>query len=70
MEQWTNLKKFGNQCDCTSIYGKSGGLHLAEPGFTAGRQADKIWVGYDILEACCDRNLEFSALFNQDTASF
>ena len=32
---------------------KSGGLHLAEPGLTAGRLADEIWARLEILKACC-----------------
>ena len=32
---------------------KSGGLHLAEPGLKAGRQADKIWARLEISKAYC-----------------
>ena len=45
MVQWTNLlwiEKFVTRMQLYMICEKSGGLHLAEPGLTAGRQADEI----------------------------
>ena len=39
MAQWTDLqriKKFVNRTQLYATCEKSGGLHLAEPGFTAG----------------------------------
>ena len=42
MAQWTKfqrIKKFVNPTRLNITYGKSGGLHLVEPGLTAGRQA-------------------------------
>ena len=42
MAQWPKfqrIKKFINPTRLYITYGKSGGLHLAEPGLTAGRQA-------------------------------
>ena len=31
----------------------SGALHLAKPGLTAGRQADDLWVSFEILKLSC-----------------
>ena len=44
MVQWTNLRQieFVNRMQLYATCEKSGGLHLAEPGLTAGRQAG--WV--------------------------
>ena len=42
MAQWANLQqieKFVNRMRLCITCEKSGGMHLAEPGFTAGRQA-------------------------------
>ena len=57
MVQWTNLqrtKKFVNSMKLYRTCEKSGGLHVAEPGLMAGRQAgrlaDKIWVRFEILK--------------------
>ena len=56
MAQWTNLErieKFINWMRLHIFCEKSGGLHLAEPGFTAGRLADEIWAMLEILKAFC-----------------
>ena len=56
MAQWTNIqrnKKFVNPMRLHITYG---GLHLAKPGITAGKQAvsqgDEIWARFEILKAC------------------
>ena len=55
MAQWTNLqeiKKFVNPMKLYITYGKSGGLHLAEPGLTAdGRQVGEIWARFKIFKS-------------------
>ena len=52
-------------------YEKSGGLHLAEPGLTAGRQAgssvDEIWARFQILKDCCKSKC---SLFSQGISNF
>ena len=52
------IKKFVNPTRLYIIYGKSEGLHLAEPGLTAGRQSgsmsDEIWERYGILKLAVD----------------
>ena len=60
MAQWTNLQRTKIFVNATQMYitcEKYGGLHLAEPELTAGRQADsqanEIWARLDILKACC-----------------
>ena len=56
MVQWTKferIKKFVNPMQLHITCEKSGGLHLAEPGLTAGRQAEKIWVMLENLTVCC-----------------
>ena len=48
MAQWTNLQrieKFENRTRLYITCGKSGGLYLAEPGLTAGRQAGRRNLG-------------------------
>ena len=78
MAQWAKflqIKKFVNPTRLYITYGKSGGLHLAEPGLTAGRQAgrqagsmsDKIWARYELA---VDQNIRFSVLFNKHTENF
>ena len=37
-------RKFINGTQLYITCEKSGGLHLAEPGLTAGRPADEIWA--------------------------
>ena len=50
-------RKFVNWTRLYITCEKSGGLHLAEPGLTAGWlavcPADEIWVRVEILKACC-----------------
>ena len=56
MVQWMNLQRIEKFVNGMRLYitcEKSGGLHLAEPGLTAGWQADKIWARLEILKACC-----------------
>ena len=61
MAQWTNLQRIEKFVNGTRLYitcEKSGGLHLAEPGLTAGwlagRPADEISARLEILlKACC-----------------
>ena len=59
MVQWTNLQRieiFTNPARLYITSERSGGLHLVEPGLTAGRQAgspaDEIWAKLEILKAC------------------
>ena len=45
MAQWTNLQRIERFINSTLLYiacGKSGGLHLVEPGLMTGRQVDEI----------------------------
>ena len=56
MAQWMNLQQIKNFVNGTRLYitcEKSGGLHLAEPGLTAGwlagLPADEIWARLEIL---------------------
>ena len=64
MAQWMNLQRMEKFVNGTRLYitcEKSRGLHLAEPGLTAGwlagwlagRLADEIWPRLEILKACC-----------------
>ena len=56
MAQCTDLQrieKFINRTRLCATSEKSGGLHLAEPGLTAGWLADEIWARLQILKACC-----------------
>ena len=50
-------RKFINQTRLYTTCEKSGGLHLAKPGLTAGwqssRQAEEFWARLEILKACC-----------------
>ena len=55
MAQWMNLQrmeKFVNGMQLYITCEKSGCLHLAEPGLTAGWLADKFWARHEILKAC------------------
>ena len=68
MAQWTKLwriEKFVNPIRLFMTSEKSGGLHLAEPGLTAGSLCNKIWARVEILKAC-----RFFTLFNQGTVLF
>ena len=66
--QW--IEKFINRMRLYASCEKSGGLHLAEPGLTAGWLADEIWARVEILKLAVDRNIRFSTLFSQGTALF
>ena len=78
MTQWMNLQWFEKFVNGTQLYitcEKSGGLHLAEPGLTAGCRlagwlANEIWARLKILKACCRSKIQFSALFSQRTVLF
>ena len=67
MAQWMNLQQIEKLVNGMRLYitcEESRGLHLAEPGLTAGRQAgwlaDKIWAWLEILKVCCrSKNLIF-----------
>ena len=55
MAQGMNFQRIEKFVNGTRLYitcEKSGGLHLVEPGLTAGWLADKIWVRFEILKAC------------------
>ena len=74
MAQWINLqqiKKFVNLTPLCIACEKSGGLHLAEPGLTAGRQANRQnWARLEIFKLAIDQNIRFFTLFSQGTALF
>ena len=64
MAQWMNLQRIEKFVNGMRLYitcEKSEGLHLAEPGLTAGwqggrqagRLANKIWARLEILKTCC-----------------
>ena len=67
MAQWMNLQwmeKFVNGMRLYITCENSGGLHLAEPGLTAGWlavwQVDEIWARLEYKKACCkSKNLIF-----------
>ena len=59
MAQWTNLQRIKIFVNPVRLYltsERSGGLHLVEPGLTAGREASslahEIWARLEILKAC------------------
>ena len=56
MVQWMDLQqieKFVNRMRLYATCEKSGGLHLVEPGLTAGWLADEMWARLEILKAGC-----------------
>ena len=56
MAQWVNRlrnKIFVNPPPLPLLCEISGALHLAQPGLTAGRQADEIQVNFEIFEVVC-----------------
>ena len=56
MAQWVNrLRKniFLNPPPLHLLCEVSGALHLAQPGLTAGRQADEIQVNFEIFKIVC-----------------
>ena len=71
MVQCVNLQRIEKFVNGMRLYitcEESRGLHLAEPGLTAGWQAgwlagwlaDEIWARLEILKACCrSKNLIF-----------
>ena len=65
MAQWMNLQRMEKFVNGMRLYitcEKSGGLHLAEPGLTAGWLADEIWVRLEILKACCTSKISIFCL--------
>ena len=68
MAQWTNLQRIEKFVNPTRLYitcGKSGGLHLAEPGVMAGRLAGQLMKfgrGLKFLKLALDQNIRFSTL--------
>ena len=70
MAQWVNCLRnniFVNLLPLPLLCEISGALHLAQPGLTAGRQADEIQVNFKILVV--GQNIRLVVLFNQGTAS-
>ena len=56
MVQWVNRLRnniFINTPPLPLLCKISGALHLAQPGLTAGRQADKIQVIFEIFKVGC-----------------
>ena len=47
----------------------SGALHLAQPGLTAGWQADEIQVNFEIFNVGCRSKYSTCRFVNQGTAS-
>ena len=65
MVQWVNRLRnniFVNPPPLQLLCEISGILHLAQPGLTAGRQADKIQVNFEIFKI---GNAQLVASFNQ-----
>ena len=59
MVQWTNLQWIGKFVNPTGLYitcEKSGGLHLTEPGLTAGKLT-KLGRGLKLQKLAVDRNV-------------
>ena len=75
MAQWRNLQRnngFVNPTPFPMLCEKSGALHLAEPGLTAGRQAvrqTKMLVNSKFLKLAVDCIIQLFASFKQGTAS-
>ena len=56
MAQWVNCLRnniFVNPPPLPLLCESSGALHLAQPGLTAGRQADEIQVNFEIFKVGC-----------------
>ena len=56
MAQWVNRLRnniFINPAPLPLLCEISGALHLAQPGLTAGRQADEIQVNFEIFKVGC-----------------
>ena len=68
MAQWVNCLRnniFVNPVPLPLLCEVSGAVHLAQPGLTAGRLADKIQVNFEIFKVGCRSKYSF----NQGTAS-
>jgi len=53
MIQWVECNQNKTFVNLPSLPWKSeisGAVHLAQPGLTAGRKADEIWVNFDIFK--------------------
>ena len=76
MAQWTNLQRIKKFVNGTRLYitcEKSGGLHLAAPGLTAGwlaGQPAKFGRGLKFYKFAVDQKILFFALFSQRTVLF
>ena len=56
MAQWVNRLRnnfFAKSPSLSLLYKISGALHLAQPGLTAGWQADEIQVNFEIFKVGC-----------------
>ena len=56
MAQWVNRLRnniFVNPPPLPLLCESSGALHLAQPGLTAGRQADEIQMNFEIFKVGC-----------------
>ena len=56
MAQWVNRLRnniFVNPLPLPLLCESSGALHLAQPGLTAGRQADEIQMNFEIFKVGC-----------------
>ena len=72
MAQWVNRlrnKIFVNPPPLPLLCEISGALHLAQPGLTAGRQADEIQVNSKFSKLAVGQNIRLIVSFNQGTAS-
>ena len=72
MAQWVNRLRnniFVNPPPLPLLCESSGALHLAQPGLTAGWQADEIQVNTKFSKLAVGRNIRLVASFNQGTAS-
>ena len=72
MAQWVNRFRniiFVNPPPLPLSCEISGALHLAQPGLTAGRQADEIQADFEIFKIGCRLKYSSFRFVNEDTAS-
>ena len=72
MAQWVNRlrnKIFVKPPPLPLLCETSGALHLAQPGLTAGWQADEIQVNFEIFKVGCRSKYSTCRFVNQGTAS-
>ena len=72
MAQWVNRlrnKIFVKPPPLPLLCEISGALHLAQPGLTAGWQADEIQVNFEIFNVGCRSKYSTCRFVNQGTAS-